>query len=163
LNEERPWYEQRFNSLDEAGIAASRLSKELTEQHPNKREYGGALYSFEEDGRIYYSFVDPQVGGPVEQVNGQTRYPGPPISPRDVVGLGRFEGGYHSHPTSGSFSRDIGDGRGDIPGVERSGVPLYLARTGGFWGNKVVVEVRIPTTQRRDGTWRSRTVRLGRF
>ena len=148
-----------FLTLDKAGYAASVEAKTLTNADPNSLEYGGEIYSYDDNGVTKYGYVAPRQGVAPYTVNGKTYQPGPQISSSNVKGLGKFESGYHSHPSSASFSND-GAGVGDIPAVERAGVPLYLGRSGGLFGNKIIVEVRVPTTQRKDGTWRSKTIRI---
>ena len=148
-----------FATMDEAGYAASVEAKGLTRADPDSLEYGGEVYSYDDNGTTKYGYTAPRPGTAPYTKDGKTYQPGPKISSENVKGLGRFEAGYHSHPSSASFGND-GAGVGDIPAVEQSGKPLYLGRSGGWNGKKTIVEVRMPTTQRKDGSWKSKTIRI---
>lgn len=129
-------------------------------------EYGGAIFSYQENGVTVYGVTAPTAGGLPYVRNGLTYYPGAPVSSANVPSDGVFLGGYHSHQSGATFSDD-GHGVGDIPSVLRGStnsnksISLYLGRDGGAFGTKTTVEVATGTQV--SGAWTVKTKVIGTY
>jgi hypothetical protein len=149
-----------YNSLDNAGYAGAVEAKIRTIGDQYHREYGGEVYSYSSGDNTSYGYDNPRVGQIPEEKDGKTYFRAPNFSANYVPNYAIYEANYHSHNGSNTFSEFIdetGAPNGDVPLVTSSGKPLYLARSGGAFNNLIIVQVRRPTTQRSDKTWRSRT------
>jgi len=147
-----------YPTRDAAGIAGSVGAKQHTTA---AREFGGEIYSYQENGVTKYGYMAPRPGGANVTQNGNTYHPGPNIKSTNVPYGSTFVGGYHAHYDGQSFSDP--DIYAIASKVSNPGgnLGLYVGYDSGFLNNKIRVDVVVATTPAKGGGWNTTTTKVG--